>query len=102
MCPLAFGMGRRPAVDLREVVVEVLSASPRLFDHRREAVGLGFEDLDLSIDSRARIDEDGTPFGWVTRLAEALAVSLARDLVLQELADLGEGEPGIVAQASDE
>ena len=34
--------------------------------------------------------------------AEALAVALARGLVLQQLADLGEREPGVVAQAPDE
>ena len=34
--------------------------------------------------------------------AEALAVALAGGLVLEQLADLGEAEPGVVAQLLDE
>ena len=38
----------------------------------------------------------------IAGLAEALAVALARGVVLEQLADLREREPGVVAQAPDE
>ena len=49
-------------------------------------------------DSRRRL----SPLVAIPGLAEALAVALARGVVLEQLADLGEREPGVVAQAPDE
>ena len=48
------------------------------------------------------IGEIEAAFGRVGRLAEPLAVALAGRLVLEQLADLGEREAGVVAKAADE
>ena len=47
----------------------------------------------------SEVDADARRIG---RLAEALAVPFAGGLVLEQLADLGQREPGVVAQAADE
>ena len=52
---------------------------------------------------RARAFEQERPaLVGIAGLAEALAVALARGVVLEQLADLGEREAGVVAQAPDE
>ena len=51
--------------------------------------------------SSASSEEDAA-FGGVGRLAEPLAVPCAGRLVLEQLADLGQREAGVVAQAPDE
>ena len=51
---------------------------------------------------RERLVEVDASLGRVGRVGQALAVALARRLVLEQLADLGEREPGVVAQALDE
>ena len=64
---------------------------------------LRLERLDLALDplawrrSRIARRSAGSPV-----VAEALAVALAGGLVLEQLADLGQREPGVVAQAADE
>ena len=50
----------------------------------------------------AGIDDQRAALIRVLGGLEALAIALAGELVLEELADLGEGEPGVVAQALDE
>jgi hypothetical protein len=82
--------------------VEVPSTGAGFVDHRGESLRLGFQDLDLAIDPNLRVDQDRAPLGRILRLAEALPVALAGVLVLEELADLGEGEAGIVTEAPDE
>ena len=42
------------------------------------------------------------PLIGIVGLAEPLAVAFARGVVLEQLADLGEREPGVVAEAADE
>ena len=73
-----------------------------LVDHRREAIGLVTEVLDLAVDAVEGIDEDRPPLAGIRGGAEAFAVAFARRFVLEQLADLGEGEAGVVAQAPDE
>jgi hypothetical protein len=92
---------RRPTVELGEVSVEVCPAFARGVDHRRQPPGLGLEGLDLSLDAVARVLEDRATLVGVLRGAEELAVALAGGLVLEELADLGEREAGVVAQLLD-
>ena len=95
----ALRVRRRAAVELGQVGVEVSRAGACLLDHRGEAGGLGLEDLDLVLDPRAGFEDERAPLVGVAGLAEALAVALARRLVLEQLADLGEREPGVVAEA---
>jgi glyoxylase-like metal-dependent hydrolase (beta-lactamase superfamily II) len=54
------------------------------------------------IDPRRRFLEDGPSFVRIVRRPEANAVPRPGVLVLEELSDLGEAEPGVVAQALDE
>ncbi len=49
-----------------------------------------------------RFDQERPALVGIAGLAEALAVALAGGVVLEQLADLGEREPGVVAQAADE
>jgi hypothetical protein len=49
-----------------------------------------------------RVVDDRAPLVGVARRAEALAVAGRGGLVLEQLADLGEAEPGVVAEALDE
>ena len=75
------------------------SRAASIMDRRRS--GLGFEGRDLAVDAGAGVLEDRPPLGRVLRGAEAFAVALARRLVLEQLADLGEREPGLVAELLD-
>ena len=75
---------------------------PCLLDHRRQAGRLRLEDLDLVVGAGAGFEEERAPLVAVAGLAEALAVALARGVVLEQLADLREREAGVVAQAADE
>ena len=67
-----------------------------------EAGTLGDERLDLPIDPRGRVLEQRASLGLVAGRPEPLSIALARGLVLEQLADLGEREPGVVAQGADE
>ena len=88
------------AVEVGEVLVEVAPPAAGVGDHRVEAGTLGDERLDLPIDPGGRVLEQGAPLGLVAGRAEPLSIALARGLVLEQLADLGEREPGVVAEAS--
>ena len=90
------------AVEVGEVLIEVAPAAAGVGDHRVEAGTLGFERLDLPIDSRGRVLEQRASLGLVAGRPEPLSIALARGLVLEQLADLGEREPGVVAQGADE
>ena len=63
---------------------------------------LGFKRLDLAIDPGGRVLEQGASLGLVAGRPESQSIALARGLVLQQLADLGQREPGVVAQGADE
>jgi len=84
------------------VLVEVAPPGPGVVDHRVEARALLLERRDLSIDPLAGVADEGPPLGLVAGRPEALSIALARRFVLQQLADLGEREPGVVAQGADE
>ena len=56
---------------------------------------------DLPLDAAPGVLEDRATLAGVLRGAEPLAVALARGLVLEQLADLGEREPGVVAELLD-
>ena len=97
-------MGRRvePGIELGEVDQEVLPAALGLLDHRRQPVELLPERLDLAVDPPEGVVEDRAPLGRVGGRAEPVAVASPGRLVLEELADLGQAEPGVVAEALDE
>jgi len=94
-------VGVGAAAELVEVGGEVPAAVAGGFDHRGQAGGLALERLDLAVHPIDRVHEDRASLVGVAGRAEALAVALAGRLVLEELADLGEAEPGVVAQAAD-
>ena len=70
-------------------------------DHVRQAFGLGFERRDLPIDTTAGILEDRSSLPRVLGGTKALPIPLAGDLVLEQLADLGQGEARVVAELLD-
>ena len=90
-----------PAVELGEVRVEMGAPRPCVLDHRRQPGALGLERGDLA-STRARAS---TMSG--RRSSGSPVCGSARDcargrLVLEQLADLGEREPGVVTEAPDE
>ena len=99
---LAVRMRRRAAVELGEVGVEVAAALARGLEHRPQAASASCEGRDLAVDAVARVLEERAPLGGVAGRPEALAIALAGGLVLEQLADLGQAEPGVVAQLLDE
>src|SRR6185369_17977547 len=70
--------------------------------HRLEPADLVAETRDLAIDPDERVLDDRGPLVGIVRRAEALSIAGASGLVLEELADLGQAEPGVVAEALDE
>ena len=74
----------------------------RLVDHRGEACGLGFERGDLAVDSVSGVEDQRATFLGILGGLEPFAIALPGKLVFEELADLGQREPGVVAQALDE
>ena len=84
------------------MVIDVATARPGFLDHRRQPGGLGFERRDLAIHPIPGVKDQRASLIGVLRGLQALAVALAGELVLQELADLGEREPSVVTQALDE
>ena len=95
------GADRAP-VEVEEVLVEVAPPATGIGDHRVEAGTLGDEGLDLPVDAGGGVLEQRTSLGLVTGRSEPLSIALARGLVLEQLADLGEREPGVVAEGADE
>ena len=85
-------MGVGPAVELGEVLVEVLPPFAGGVDHRAQALRLRLEGLDLAVDPLAGILEDRAPLPGVVGGAEPLPVPLARGFILEELSDLAESE----------
>ena len=71
-------------------------------DHPGDPVRLVAERLDLTVDAGKRVDQDLAALGRILGGSKSLAVALARSLVLEQLADLGQREPGVVAQPADE
>jgi hypothetical protein len=74
----------------------------RLGDHLLETLCLRPQRGDLAVDALDRVGKDRPPLAGVLGGSEPLAVPLAGDLVLEQLAHLGEAEPGVVAEALDE
>ena len=70
--------------------------------HRLESVDLVAQGDDLAVDALEGVGEDPAALDGVLGRPEPVAVPLAGRLVLEELADVREGEPGVVAQAADE
>ena len=90
------------AVEVREMLVEVAPPGAGVRDHRVQPGALGFERLDLALDPGGGVVQQGTPFGLVTGRPETQSIALARGLVLEQLADLGQREAGVVAQGAEE
>ena len=99
----ALGMRRRAAVELGEVARRGARARARassIIVARRAALA---SRISIWRSARAaRSTMSARRSVGIAGLAEALAVALARGVVLEQLADLGEREPGVVAQAADE
>ena len=93
---------RRAAVELGEVGVDVARRALASSIIVGQAGGLCLEDRDLVVDPGARVQDERAPLVRVAGRLEALAIALAGVLVLEQLADLGEREAGVVAQAPDE
>ena len=89
-------------VKVREVPVKVGTAVARVLDHRREPSRLGLEDLDLPVGSIAGVGQERPALGRVGSLAQPRSVALSGGIVLEKLADLGEGETSIVTKVPDE
>src|SRR5882757_709986 len=100
--PGSVRVGPRAAVELDEMVVEMACSPVCLLDHLGESLSFRFEDLDLAVDSFARVDDQRALFGRVASLPVALPIAFPRRVVLEQLADLGQREPGVIAQAPDE
>ena len=96
------GVRIRAAVEVGQVLVEVAASGAGVLDHRVEAGALRLERGDLTIDAGHGVAKQGSSLGLVTGRAEAQPVALAGRLVLEQLADLGQREAGVVAQAADE
>ena len=82
-------MWRRTAVELRQVRVEVPASLAGLLDHGGQPEGLCLENLDLAIDAFPRIADERAPLVGIAREAEALPISFAGCVILQELAGSG-------------
>ena len=95
-------MGVRAAVKFHEVLVQVTATALRLGEHRVESVTFGLQERDLALGPIPRLDDERAPLVWIVGRAEAVAVTLAGNLVLQQLTNLGEAEARIVTQASNE
>ena len=81
---------------------QVAAALLGVGDHAIDPVGLALEPGDLAIEPLERVLQDGHPLVRVGRVLEPGAVALAGLLVDQELADLGQAEPGVVPEPADE
>ena len=80
----------------------MLSPGLCLVDHRRQPRDLLPQAVDLAIHLGHRGQQELTPLGRVLRGPEAGTDARARRLVLEQLPDLREREPGVVAEALDE
>jgi hypothetical protein len=89
-------------VELGDVGEEVLAAALGLCDHLGQAVLLLLERLDLAVHPVEGVVHDRAPLARVARAPEAGPVAGPGGLVLEELADLGQAEARVVAQALDE
>ena len=94
-------MGVGATVELGEVLVEMGRGGLAPRRSSGEAYGLRLEGLDLALDALARVEDERPPLGGIMGGAEALPIALAGGLVLEQLADLGEREPSLVAQLLD-
>lgn len=93
---------RGPGLDLGEVGLQMGATALGLGDHRLEPADLLAEARDLPVDPGERVANDRLALVGVARRSEALTVAGTGGLVLEQLADLGEAEPGVVAEALDE
>src|SRR2546430_1890445 len=75
---------------------------PRGIDHALEALDLGPQGRDLAVDPLDAFTQQGALLRRVGGRAEAGARLRPGVLVLEQLADLGQAEAGVVAQALDE
>src|SRR4051812_385187 len=97
-------MGRRlnARVELGEVALEMLPPALGLGDHLAEAVHLRLERTDLAVHPGERVVDDRAPLDGIARRPESVPIACPGGLVLEQLADLGEAEASIVAEALDE
>src|SRR5450432_3621836 len=95
--------GPRPAgIEIGEPPAEALVAGIHGLDHRFEAGDLVAQDPRLALDAGQRADHDLPALGRIVGVRERLAAANPGLFVLEQLADLGQGEPGVVTQTLDE
>ena len=94
--------GLAARVDVGEVAGEVLAAVLGLGDHRLEALDLAPQGRDLAVDPVEVVEDDRAALGGSAVDRKCWRLRVAGLLVLEQLPDLREREPGVVAQPADE
>lgn len=89
-------------LDLGDVDEEVRAPALGFVDHCGQPIHLLAHGRDLAVHAGERVDDDRPPLARVIGRPESGPVASPHRLVLEELADLGEAEPGVVAEALDE
>jgi hypothetical protein len=91
-----------PGLELGDVILEVRTTTLGLGDHLGQPVHLGTQRRDLALDAGKGVVDDRASFRGVLRRPEPGPVPASGLVVLEQLADLGEAEPGVVAETLDE
>jgi hypothetical protein len=89
-------------LEVRDVAPEMLAPFLGRLDHLGQAVALRLQRTDLALDPGQGVIDDRPPLGRILRGPEPVPVPGPGSVVLEQLADLGEAEPGVVAEALDE
>ncbi len=91
-----------PGKHILEVATQVGTPALRVIDHRGKTLALVFKRDDLAVHPLKRVTDDGGPLGRICGGSKAHAVSLARLVVFEQLANLREREACVVAKPCDE
>ena len=84
------------------MALEVLAAGFDLVEHRGDPIRFAAQARGLPVHAIKGVAQDLASFPDVGRGTEALTVAFAGILILKEAPDLGEAEPRVVAQPTDE
>jgi hypothetical protein len=95
-------LGLDTGLELGDVGLEVRASALGLLDHAGKSIHLRAQRRDLALDPGEGVVDDRSPLGGILRRPEPVPVPRSGFVVLEELADLGEAEPGVVAKALDE
>ena len=80
-----------------EVRLEVFAPGESIVDHRGQTCDLVAQAADLPVHLGHGSQQDLAPLGWVGGRPETDTQLSTRRLVLEQVADLGQREPGILA-----